>query len=79
MSLSAVAGIATVVCETPVEFEFRGELVYISDPCLGVLRAMRKHTFYASFHNAALCMQQCQVPNAGEVVRAFALLDGGKA
>ena len=78
MPLGAVADQPTIVCEMPVEFEQRDGLVYAYDPALKCIRAFRLHTFYASFHNAAVCMQECQLPSEGEVVRQFALLEGGK-
>ena len=71
MPLSAVADEPTIVCEVPVEFEYRDGLVYAFDPALRCLRAFRLHTFYASFHNAARCMQRCQLPAAGAEIIEF--------
>ena len=71
MPLSAVADEPTIVCEVPVEFEYRDGLVYALDPALKFLRAYRMHTFYATFHNAARCMQRCQLPAAGAEIIEF--------
>jgi hypothetical protein len=62
------AAVQTVICENPINFECRDGLVYISDPAVGFLRAIRFNTFYASFHNAAKCMQQCHERVEAEVI-----------
>ena len=76
MPLGAVADQPTIVCESPVEFEQRDGLVYAYDPALKCIRAFRLHTFYASFHNAAVCMQECHARGGAEVIEFPAAAHG---
>jgi hypothetical protein len=54
--------------EKPLEFEPFDGLVYITNPETGDVSAMRRTTFYASFHNAAKCIQQCHRDDGAEIV-----------
>lgn len=56
----------TLICEEPTVFELHDGLVYVSSGCAPV-RAFRLHTFYASFRNAAQCIQRCNGAS-GEIV-----------
>ena len=66
MPLSLVT--QTVVSESPCEFDFRDGLVYVSDPAIGFCRAFRLHTFYATFRNAARCMQEIHATVDAEII-----------
>ena len=52
MALSEV-GDATLVCELPSEFVYRGGRFYVMDPALGFARAMSTETFLRNFESAA--------------------------
>lgn len=64
MPLSVVA---PIICEAPIEFEHRDGLVYVHNPA-GFVSVLRTHTFYASFHNAAKCMQECHGAQSAEII-----------
>lgn len=59
---------ATVVSEIPCDFEYRDGLVYVTDPSIAVVRAFRLHTFYATFRNAAQCMQEIHATVEAEII-----------
>lgn len=69
--------VLAVICEQPVEYDFRDGLVYATDPDTGAIRAFRLRTFYASFHNAAKCMQDCHKRTEAEVIPFPAKGDAG--
>lgn len=65
--MQLAAAQATIVVEEPCRFEYRDGLVYVA--CAGVpTRAFRLHTFYATFHGAARCMQECHGAASAEII-----------
>jgi hypothetical protein len=52
------SNVAAVVCEQPLEYEYREGLFYITDPTLGVRKVMRPRVFFQSIAAAAECSRQ---------------------
>lgn len=53
-----IAPNAVVLCEQPSTVEYRKGLFYITDPTLGVTRAMRPAEMLVSFGEAAKALQR---------------------
>jgi hypothetical protein len=59
---------AAVICEQPVEFEYRSGLFFVRNPATGQRSAMLPHIFYKSFHNAAKAMQDYHSREGAEII-----------
>jgi hypothetical protein len=52
-----IAQAAVILCEQPSSVEYRNGLFYITDPTLGITRAMRLPEMLVSFGEAAKALQ----------------------
>ena len=50
--------------EEPPEFEFRGGLFYVSDPRIGIVRAYRPNTYFATLAAMAACARKYRTSGA---------------
>lgn len=61
--------VGTILVEAPMEFEFANGLFYVTDPTLGVRKAMRPAEMQETIARAAICYREFRTQQSAEIIR----------